>query len=230
MEIAGFQKISLIDYPGKISAILFIWGCNLHCNYCHNPELVDPKLKPPAIPEKEIFDFLDKRKKILDGITVTGGEPTLYKELPDFLSKIKEYKLLVKLDTNGTCPQMLEKVIQKNLVDYLAMDIKAPLEKYKEVVGKEIDLENIKKSIKIIMGSKIDYEFRSTLLPDLHNQNDIIEMAKLIKGAKRYVLQTFIPQSKLLNLEFKDKKPYSQQEMEYFAKICQGIVKECAVR
>ncbi|OQX50761.1 MAG: anaerobic ribonucleoside-triphosphate reductase activating protein [Candidatus Cloacimonas sp. 4484_209] len=133
MKIGGFQKVSLIDYPGKICAIVFTRGCNFRCPYCHNPELVLPENYSPLIPEEEIFSFLEKRRGKLDAVEITGGEPTLQEDLTEFIRKIKEMGFLVKLDTNGSFPSVLEKVIYSGLVDYIAMDVKAPLEKYRQV-------------------------------------------------------------------------------------------------
>jgi len=233
MYLAGLQKTSLIDYPGKITAIIFVFGCNFCCSYCHNPELVKPKLKPEEISQKDFFAFLKKRKKVLEAVTITGGEPTLYKDLPKSLKKVKGLGFLVKLDTNGTNPKMLKELIGKKLVDYIAMDIKAPLKKYKKVVGKSVDIKNIKKSIEMIKRSEIrdlDYEFRSTVLPKLHTREDVKEMAKLIKGAKRYFLQNFIFQNKLLNSKFKKEKGFSSKELEKLRKECEELVEECGVR
>ena len=237
MYIAGLQKTSLIDYPGKITAIIFVFGCNFSCCYCHNPELVKPKLKPEEISEEIFFKFLEKRKNVLDAVTVTGGEPTLYKDLPEFLAKIKTQGFLVKLDTNGTNPKMLKELIDKKLVDYIAMDIKAPLKKYKKITGKQVDVEKIKKSIDLIMNYELrtknyelDYEFRTTVLPALHTKEDIIENAKLIKGAKKYFLQNFVARDKLLNSKLKKERGFKSKELEEIRKECSKFVKECGVR
>lgn len=230
MQIGGLQKTSLIDYPDKISAIVFTVGCNFRCGYCHNPELVSPPFPIFNMTEEELFKFLQKRKKLLDGVTVTGGEPTLHEDLPEFLGKIKKLNFLIKLDTNGTNPEMLKKVIKEKLVDYLAMDIKAPIDNYKDVVFAKVDFKKIKESIKIIMESGLDYEFRSTILPDLHTFEDLLNMAKLVKGAKNYYLQRFESKGKLLDNEYFSKNSFSVQETEKMAKACLKYVKNCSVR
>lgn len=151
MVIGGLQKFSLIDYPHKISAIIFTIGCNFRCPFCHNPELVNPKLYPEKIPEKGVLKFLESRREKLDAVVITGGEPSLHKDLYQFISKIKSMNFLVKLDTNGTNPHILSKLIKDNLLDYLAMDIKGSLDKYEEIAGIKVNLENIKESVKIIL-------------------------------------------------------------------------------
>lgn len=230
MIIAGLQRISLIDYPNQISATIFVFGCNFRCGYCHNPELVDIKLKPEEISQKEIFNFLDARQDKLEGITITGGEPTLYDDLPVFLKQIKNKGFLIKLDTNGTNPEMLQQLINRELVDYLAMDIKASSERYSEVVGVEVDLENIKKSIRIIMSSGLDYEFRSTIVPGRHTKEDIQKMAQLVQGANNYYLQNFVYQGKILDSKLKNRIGFSIKDLEEFKKIAGQFVKNCQIR
>lgn len=230
MLIGGLQKTSLIDYPNKISAIVFTAGCNFRCHFCHNPELVIDINKKNLINQQEVFDFLTKRKKTLDAVVITGGEPTQHKDLPEFIKKIKDMGLLVKLDTNGSNPKMLKKLIKHKLIDYIAMDIKAPLPKYAKVVNVKADTNKIKKSIKLIMKSGLPYEFRSTLLPKLHNKEDVIKMAKLIKGAQNYFLQKFIPGKKHNNPEFNKLKPFSDKQMKEMAKACEEFVEKCSIR
>jgi len=162
MKIGGFQRFSLIDYPAKISAIIFTQGCNFRCPYCHNPELVDPKLFTSAIDEDLILSFLRKRVGKLDGVVITGGEPLLQHDLIEFIKKVKEMGYLIKLDTNGSYPEKLERLL--DLIDYIAMDIKAPLEKYHDVVRTDVCTEKIMESITIILNGDIDYEFRTTVV------------------------------------------------------------------
>lgn len=228
--IRGWQKTSFIDYPGKISTVLFYSGCNFRCNFCHNPDLVYNRQILPKISEEKVINYLDNRKKILEAVVLTGGEPTLYKKLPLFLKKIKKIGYLVKLDTNGTHPGMLKRVIHENLVDYLAMDIKAPLKKYSLVTQKAINPTIIKESIKIIKESELPYEFRSTILPIFHKTKDILAMARLIKGAELYFLQKFIPRNDLVNKKIDKERGYTSQKMREFAKKCQRFVKKCLVR
>jgi len=228
MLIGGIQKFSLIDYPGEICAIIFTQGCNFRCPYCHNPELVDRKLFSRLIPEKEIFSFLEKRKGKLDAVEITGGEPTLQKDLIEFIKKIKEMGFLVKLDSNGSNPGVLMKIISLGLIDYIAMDVKAPLERYQEITNSSIEPEKIKQSIDIIKKSNIDYEFRTTITRMLKKE-DLFKIAKLIKGAKKYALQQFVP-SKTLDPKFKEMKPYSKEELESFKKSLQPFFENIELR
>ncbi len=216
MLIGGFQKTSLIDYPKKIAAIVFTHGCNFRCHYCHNPELVTGAEK--IADENAILDFLDTRKGKLDGIVVTGGEPCLQKDLPDFLEKLKDKGFDVKLDTNGSRFDMLENVVLKGLVDYIAMDIKAPLTKYKKIIDTDIDIAEIENSIDLIMSCGIDYEFRTTVTEALLTVEDFEEIGAAVEGAKKYFLQNFV-YSKILDEGFKDAKPFTHAELDRVAKI-----------
>ncbi len=193
MEIGGLQKTTLIDYPGHIACTVFLIGCNFRCPWCYSPELVLPDeiTRQPRIKEEDFFFFLDKRKGDLEKVVVCGGEPTINDDLPDFLSNIKEKGFGIKLDTNGSNPEMLRRIIKEGLVDYLAMDVKAPLNKYSKAVGRDVDVSLIKESIEIIKNSGIDYEFRTTVVPGIHTKEDIKEIAKEISGAKKYFLQKF---------------------------------------
>lgn len=229
MNIGGFQRFSLIDYSGKICAIVFTQGCNFRCSYCHNPELVDPEKFSKSIPEEEILSFLKKRKGKLDAVSVTGGEPTLQKDLISFLKKIKNIGYLVKLDSNGTNPDMIKEAIKLNLVDYLAMDIKAPLKKYNKVTDVDVDTGKIKRSIELILDSGLGYEFRTTVLKSQLSKDDIREIGKLIKGAKLYILQKFVP-SKTLDPNFLDEKTYTDEEFEQLKVELEKYVDKCVVR
>ncbi len=212
MIIGGLQKLTLIDYPGKIACTVFTVGCNFRCHFCHNPELIDPaKFNIGGIIEEKVFfDFLKSRQGLLDGVCVTGGEPTLHTELPEFFKKIKALGFLVKLDTNGTNPEMLSALISEKLVDYVAMDIKTSLQKdlYEKVTGTAVDMDNVKKSVAAIMQSGLDYEFRTTIVPGLHSEEDIISLAKEICGAKKYYLQQFRAGEKIFNQDYRTVKPY----------------------
>ena len=230
MKIAGFQKFSLIDYPGKISAIIFTQGCNLRCPYCHNPELVDPKLFSDTLDEDSILSFLRRRADKLDGIVITGGEPLLQHDLVEFVERVKEMGYLIKLDTNGTYPEILKRLLGKNLIDYIAMDIKAPLEKYPNVVQTDVCAEKIMESITIILNINIDYEFRTTVVKDLLTEDDLICIAKLIRGAKRYVLQKFAV-SKILDKSFVGNvKCFSEEELNTIKDEIKKYVSECIIR
>lgn len=229
MNIGGLQKFSMIDYPGKLSAIIFTLGCNFRCGYCHNPELVLPEKFNPSLKEKEIFKFLKTRVKKLDAVSITGGEPTLQPDLLQFMKKVKDLNFLIKLDSNGTNPNMLKEIIDAKLVDYIAMDIKAPLEKYKEVINHSVNLENIKKSIQLIMDSKLDYEFRTTIVKSQLSVKDLINIGKLIQGAKIYYLQKFIP-SKANDERFLKEKTYSDEEFKEIKKNILKYVQKCEIR
>ncbi|PIP28803.1 anaerobic ribonucleoside-triphosphate reductase activating protein [Candidatus Kuenenbacteria bacterium CG23_combo_of_CG06-09_8_20_14_all_39_39] len=230
MLIGGLQKTSLLDYPKKVSAIIFTMGCNLRCPFCYNPQLVTRLNKRDIIPQADIFEFLKRRKNVLEAVVISGGEPTQHKDLPEFIQKIKDMGLLVKLDTNGTNPLMLKKLIQDKLIDYLAMDIKGPLPKYSKIVNVKVATGKIKESIKIIMNSDLPYEFRSTILPALHSKEDIEKMAKLITGAKKYYLQKFQASGDLNNQDFDNYKSYTDKETKRLCKIAGKYVEKCLTR
>jgi len=223
----GFQEFTLIDYPNKVSCIIFTQGCNFKCGWCHNPELVEFN-QESRIKEEEIFSFLEKRKGKLDAVVITGGEPTLQQDLINFIKKIKSMNFLVKLDTNGSNPQTIKKLIDFKIIDYLAMDVKAPLEKYNEITNSHVDLEKIKETIKLITNSNLDYEFRTTVIRQL-NKQDIIDIVKLIKGTRLYILQKFIP-SKTLDPKFKQEKTYSNEQFLIFKKAAEDYVTKCIIR
>jgi len=228
MIFGGFEKFTLIDYPSKMASMVYTIGCNFRCPYCHNPELVDETVEH-TWSEKEILEFLKKRKGMLDGLVITGGEPTMHKDLPAFVKKVKKLGYLVKLDSNGTNPKMLEQLIRAGLVDYIAMDVKAPLSKYKETVSHPVDTQAIRKSIDLIMASEIPYEFRTTLVRALTSPKDIIKIGKEIKGATRYYLQKFVP-TKILNPQFLRKTTYSDQELKVLQKQLNHYVQYCGIR
>lgn len=211
MQVGGLQKTSLLDYPKKIAAIVFTHGCNFRCPYCHNPELVEAYHE--SLDEKYVLDFLSTRKGKLDGIVVTGGEPCLQKDLPIFMQKVKDMGFCIKLDTNGSHYQMLENIVTKGLVDYVAMDIKAPLRKYEAVACTNVNLQNVEKSIRFIMNSGLDYEFRTTVTQELLTPSDFDEIGELVSGAKKYFIQKFVP-SKVLDQEFMDAHPFTDEEIK----------------
>ena len=189
MNIAGVQKVTLLDYPGKVACEIFTQGCNFACPFCQNSGLI-PLTNTGEFSEEEIFEYLNLRKNILDGVVITGGEPTVQKDLKEFIKKIKELGLLVKLDTNGGNPKVLQELIDEELVDYVAMDIKNVFNKYNITAGKKVALDNIKKSIEILKRSKIDYEFRTTIIKEMHSLDDIVSICKLV-GNSKYYLQNF---------------------------------------
>lgn len=256
MIIGGLQKLSLLDYPDHLAAIVFTQGCNLRCHFCYNPQLVVPaphrsdEVRTGAgtdynssdgsedetqkghliIKEDGLFEFLKSRQGKLEAVVITGGEPTMHPDLPEFIARIKQLNYLVKLDTNGVNPEMLQSLIDEKLIDYIAMDIKAPLDKYEKVAGIEVTLSNIEKSIIIIRESGLPYEFRTTLAPGLLNKDDIEKIGKLIQGADRWYLQKFKSDTKLLDSSLQNNKPYTQKEMEEMREIGKKYVKHCEVR
>lgn len=229
MKITGIQKNTLLDYPGKPATVLFTQGCNFKCGYCHNPQL--NKIQAEKIfDEKEFLEDLKKRKKIIEAVVITGGEPTIQKDLPKFIKKLKDLGFLVKLDTNGSNPTMLKDLIKSGNLDYVAMDIKGPISKYKLITNSNTNLNNIKRSIQMIIKSGIDHEFRSTILPFFHTKKDIQAMAEMIKGTKKYYLQKFITQDELVSPAFKTAKAFTDKEMKSLCAVAKKIVGHCEVR
>ncbi len=229
MIIGGLQKFSLIDYPGKTSAIIFTLGCNFRCRYCHNPELIIPEKYALEIPLSEIYNFLESRRGKLDAVCITGGEPTQHADLPEMIEKIKAMGFLVKLDSNGSNPEMLKNLIDKNLVDYIAMDIKAPLEDYSKITGRKVPVEKLKESIGLIMKSGIGYEFRTTAVKFLTSEDDLEKIARTITGAKNYYLQKFIL-AKSCDSALAGKSQYQDGELAAIAKKLEKYVKNCRAR
>ena len=218
MEIHNYLKSSLLDYPGKISCVVFTQGCPWRCWYCQNAELL-PKIKG-IVDENEIFEFLKTRIGLVDGVVICGGEPTIQPDLEEFITKIKELGFPVKLDTNGTNPGVIKSLIDKKLIDYVAMDFKTPLDKYDEVAKTHVDVEAIKKSIQILKENKIDYEFRTTAIPTL-SESDFLEIAKEIKGAKLFYIQHYVRQP-----SFNKSIPlYDDQTLNKIVLECNNYVK-----
>ncbi len=239
MQIAGLQKLSLVDYPGKLACIIFTQGCNFRCGFCHNPELVSTshnKAKEKA--EESFFKFLKEREDFIDGVCITGGEPLLQEDLENFIMHIKERGLLVKLDTNGFLSGKLENIIKKRLVDYIAMDIKTPPspplvrggDKYSEAAGVDVNIEKIKQSIQNIMAGGIDYEFRTTVVDKLHTKEDILQIAEYIKGAKKYCLQKFEVRDKILSSGFLSAKSITKKEALELKAECEKFAEEVELR
>jgi len=197
MVIGGFQKFSLADFPGKISAIVFTRGCNFRCPYCHNPGLVDPARYAPEIPQEEVLRFLGSRKGQLQGVALTGGEPTLHDDLPSFLARIQALGFATKLDTNGSNPDLLQGLIQDSLVDFIAMDIKAPLTAYPRVAGVAVRVEDIERSVRLVIGSGLPHEFRTTYESSLLSIQDMEAIAEIVRGCAHYVVQSFRPSTAL---------------------------------
>ena len=213
MLIGGVEKTSLVDYPEKLTAVVFTIGCNFRCGYCHNPELIKPKEDSKILDEEDFFTYLEKRKGLLDAVTITGGEPTLQNDLADFIKRVKDMGFLVKLDTNGCNPEIVENLINKGLLDYIAMDIKNSIDNYNKVVRNFTDKEKILKSIRLIMNSNVDYEFRTTTLKSLISMEDFEKIGEMIKGARKYYIQKFIP-TKILNENLANDINYTKEEFE----------------
>lgn len=228
ISIGGLQKTSLIDYPGKISAIIFTQGCNFRCPYCHNPELINIE-GATALAVAPILEFLKTRQGKLDGVVITGGEPTLHKGLAELIKEIKAMGFCVKLDTNGTNSEMLEMLLDEKLVDYVAMDIKAPIEKYEEVICSKVTIANILKSIELLKLSKVEYEFRTTVVKSQLSFEDFEQIGKLLNGADKYYLQKFLP-TKTLNKFFMNQTTYSDEEFEKITENLKKYVKNCDFR
>jgi pyruvate formate lyase activating enzyme len=253
MIIGGLQRTTLIDYPGKISCVVFLAGCTFRCGWCYNSELVLPEkiIKQPRISEKEIFDFLRERKGLLEGVCITGGEPTMNKDLPQFIKKIKTLGFSVKLDTNGSNPGMLKDLVNAKLVDYVAMDIKAPLglksqilnpksqtnpkskiqkSVYEKIIGEGVRLEDVDKSVRFLKKGNVDFEFRTTAVDTIHKKEDFLEIAKWIGGQNvRYYLQNFRPE-KTIDPEFEKIKPFQKEFLEGIAKEISPYFKVCQLR
>lgn len=213
MKIAGFQKLTLLDYPSKVACIIFTQGCNYKCPYCQNSGLIDHS-NEDLIDEEEIFKYLDKRKGVIDGIVISGGEPTIQKDLKSFIKKVKEKGFLIKLDTNGSNPNFVEEVINEKLVDYIAMDIKNVLEEYKDVTNVNPNIVNLKRSIEIIKNSNIEHEFRTTIIKNIHNIDKILKICEYVDGDKLY-LQNFVLSENVLG---KYLKPFTEEELKEIKK------------
>jgi pyruvate formate lyase activating enzyme len=240
MQIRGWVKTSLIDYPGKIATVIFTGGCNFRCPYCQNSELV---LHPESLPElglssrrrtetidpANIFQALAQRRGLIDGMVITGGEPTLQDSLQDFLQKAKELGLAVKLDTNGYRPQVLKDLLGRELLDYVAMDIKASPAKYPLAAGVPVDLRRIEESVKLILSSGVEHEFRTTVVPGIVAPEDVEEMVELIAGAGKYILQQFRPQG-TLDPHYGEIVPHPAQTLLEMAKAAERWVGEVEVR
>ena len=228
MKIGGFQKTSLLDYPEMISAIVWTVGCNFNCPFCYNKDLVIGNAG--NIPEREIMEYLEKRKNMLEGLVISGGEPLMQKDLAGFCEKIKKLGYLIKIDTNGTFPEKLQELVDKKLVDYIAMDVKAPKDKYDSLTGKKVDIKKIQKSIDIIQKSGVDYEFKTTFVPDLLKQEDIIEIGKWLKGSKKYFLQQFKSEMPLISDDLENTPPYSKQDFFETLEKVKPFFEYCTVR
>lgn len=229
MNIQGLMKTTLLDYPGKVACTIFTGGCNFRCPFCHNALLVLPEKFEAPYSIDEIFAFLDKRKGLLDGVCLSGGEPLMQPDAVDFLKKIKELGYLVKLDTNGFYPEKLKVAVESKVVDYVAMDIKNSEDKYAKTCGlNEINFAPIKESIDFLLAGKVEYEFRTTTIKELHNEDSFNGIAQLIRGAENYFIQSYTSSDNMLSKE--DFSAYTKEELEKFEAIVKPYVKNISIR
>lgn len=228
MRIGGLQPTSLVDYPGTVSSVVFTVGCNFRCPYCHNAELVY-ETPERIIDEEEVFGFLESHRGVLPAVVVTGGEPTMHEDLPQFLARLRAMGFLVKLDSNGTHPKMLKDIVSAGSVQYIAMDIKAPLAHYSRSVGAAVNTDAIQESVAFLREGMVDYEFRTTVVRSQLTPEDIMQIGKEIQGARRYYLQQFNP-LKTLHPSFHTKLAYSRVQLDDMAGALSPYVDYCGVR
>ena len=227
MKIHGLQKMTLRDFPGRVACTVFLGQCDFRCPFCHNFELVDGSA-PALMEEDQLFDFLKKRQGLLDGVAVTGGEPCLHKDLPDLLEKIKGMGYAVKLDTNGNHPELLQRILDKKLADYVAVDIKNSPAKYAFTIGRpEFDLSRVLESVSMLMSGDTDYEFRTTVVREFHEDEDFEEIGKMIAGARRYFLQCFTDRE---SVPYGNLHAPSPQDLERYASIVRAYVADTRLR
>ena len=227
MQIHGFNKTTLLDYPGHLASTVFTGGCNMRCPYCQNADLVLNPLSQPLIDENVIFDHIKKRKGIIEGVCITGGEPTLQKDLEDFIKRLKDLGVLVKLDTNGYRPEITRKLMENGLIDYVAMDIKSSLDEYHIVSGVNLDTSLIKDSGELLKNGPIDYEFRTTVVKELHSKETFEKIGELLSGAKQYFLQGYIDSERVIERRFSS---YTKEELEGFVTILKKTIKNVSIR
>jgi pyruvate formate lyase activating enzyme len=232
MIIGGLQKLTLIDYPGHIAATVFTVGCNFRCPFCHNPELVHAtrNTQSAAFFEDEFFKLLEHRREKLEGVCITGGEPTIQPDIIEFIRKIKNLGFKVKLDTNGTRPDVLRRLFSENLLDFVAMDIKSPPEEYNIVTNSKVDTERIKLSVDLIRNSGVDYEFRTTVVPGLHKEEDFEKIGKWLEGSKKYVLQEYRDSGKILDPNLKKKIKGKKIDLEKIKKNIEKHFEKVEIR
>lgn len=228
MMICGFEKFSMVDYDGKIACTVFTGGCNLRCPFCHNGALVVGNVESQRIDENEVFDYLEKRKSLVDAVCITGGEPTLQHGLADFLRRVRSMGYATKLDTNGLRPDVLKALLDEGLLDYVAMDIKNSKEKYARTVGVEnVDVEKIDESVKILKASDVEFEFRTTLISEFHTRENMLEISEWIGGAKRYYMQKYKDNDGCISHGYNEIK---KQDAQSFMELFEGKVKVVGLR
>jgi pyruvate formate lyase activating enzyme len=229
MKIGGFQKISLIDYPEHLSLIVWTSGCNFRCPFCYNKDLVLNDVD--LFPEDEVLQTLKERQGKIEAVVITGGEPTLQKDLKNFIKKVKALNYLVKLDTNGTNPEIIRNLFEEKLIDYIAMDIKAPKDKYQALSGiKNFGIQNIESSIGIIKKLAPDYEFRTTVVPSLLNKDDILSIAQWLRGSMRYILQQFTIPGELMDKNLAKSRPYPKEFFDDLKSAIKDYFTFCEIR
>lgn len=227
MQILGLNKTTLLDYPEHVAATVFTGGCNFRCPFCHNMDLVLGEVEP-ALSTEDFFAFLEKRKGILDGVCITGGEPTLQKDLPDFIRGIRDKGYLVKLDTNGYRPKVLEELLRENLLDYVAMDIKSSVENYPRVTGMaDLDVTGIQESVSLLKSAGIPYEFRTTVVKGLHRIDEFDEIGRWLQGAEAYFLQAFRESEKVPD---KSLSSFSEAEMREMKQLAERYIERVELR
>ena len=226
MNVGGFQETSLLDYPGKVAAIIWTTGCNFRCPFCYNPDLVFEKTDNVSV--EHILSFLDARKGKIDALSISGGEPFLQRDLKDFILQVKNRGYLVKVDTNGTFPDRLKELLDEGLIDYLSMDVKATKNKYKEITGVSVDIDDISTSIDLIKDYAADYEFKTTVIPNFHQMEDIVEIAGWLKGSKKYFLQQFKSDTSIISSETFSR--YSKKELLNMCELVKPYFEKCHVR
>lgn len=228
VKIHGFNKLTLLDYPGRLACTIFLGNCNFRCPFCHNAGLVLSPDKEPVIPLEEVLGTLKKRKGILDGVCITGGEPTVNVHLPELIEKIKELGYPVKLDTNGTNPEMLEDLVNREMVDYVAMDIKNSPEKYSVTAGiSSVDLGAVQRSVDFLKTGGADYEFRTTVVKELHKKEDIQSIARWLSGSRRYFLQAYKESEHVIRPVFSG---YSREQLERFREMLLEKIPQVEIR
>lgn len=230
MDIRGVQKVSFVDFPGEICLTIFVGGCNLRCCYCHNKDLVLNPASLPPIPAEELFEFLESKGPLLDGICISGGEPTLQEDLVDFTVRAKREKLKVKLDTNGTSPQKIDTLLQRGLLDYIAVDIKGPPRKYPLITGGKSCYPTIAETIELLRNSPLDYEFRTTVVPGLLEERDILEIARELAGCRKYVLQQFHSRKELIDPSLNGVITLTRERAVKLANECGDFIEDVQLR
>lgn len=228
VKVHGFNKLTLLDYPGRLACTIFLGHCNFRCPFCHNAGLVLDPENEPVIPIEEILGTLKKRKGILDGVCITGGEPTVHKKLPEFIQQIKKMDYSVKLDTNGTNPQMVQDMVKAGLVDYVAVDIKNAPDKYGETAGiARVDLEAVNETVEFLKSGKVDYEFRTTVTRELHKKEDFLKIRKWLSGSRRYFLQAYKESEQVIHPVYSS---YSREQLENFRQLLLEEISQVEIR